>query len=179
MNFLVFHEPEWVRYILSRVHDEFIWLDKPYKITKNAIQVVTCLKASGEVLGLSNVKNTIVTEVTSSQHDKKSMKISDIIEYDVRIASMVMEYKVYESSRANIVSNLAIYASYRILKENKLYDLYGVLLSELMRNLNKIKNCKKYIFNFGTLIICLAFYLMKETLGIGKIQWDYDKLLAL
>lgn len=60
------------------------------------------------------------------------MTISDIIEYDVRFASMVAGYKVYQSSRANIVSDIEIYVAYQILKENKLYNLCGVLLSELM-----------------------------------------------
>lgn len=139
MKFLAFNEPKWVRYILRRVHDEFIWLEKPYKITKNAIQVVTCLNATSEVLGLRNMKNTIVREVTDSQHDNRSMTISDIIEHDVIFASMVTGYKMYQSSKANLVFRIAIYVAYQILKEKKLYDLCEVLLSELKSNLKNIK----------------------------------------
>lgn len=179
VNFLIFDELEWVKYILSKVRDEFIWLDKPYKITKNEIKVVTCLNATGEVPGLRNVKNTIVTEVTNSQHDSRSMTISDIIEYDVRFASMVMSYKVYQSSRAYSVFDTAIYVAYQILKENKLYDLCGVLLSELMSNMKKIKQDKKHVFKFGTLIIFLAFYFMNEIPSICKIQGAYDKLVEV
>lgn len=100
--------------------------------------------------------------VTGSQHDSKLMTISDIIEYDVIFASMVMRYKVYQSSRANSISGTTIYATYQIIKEDKLYDLCEVLMSELMSNLNKIKQDKKHVFNFGTLIVCLAFYFMNE-----------------
>lgn len=137
--------------------------------------MVTCLNATGEVPGLRNVKNMIVTEVTDFEHDRRSMTISDIIEYDVRFTSMVIGYKVYQSSIENSVSGTTIYATYQILKENKLYDLCGVLLSELMRNLKKIKQDNKYVFKFGTLIVYLAFYFMNEIPGIGKIQWAYDK----
>ena len=28
-----FHE-EWVRFVLSRIHEQYVWLDKPYKITR-------------------------------------------------------------------------------------------------------------------------------------------------
>lgn len=150
------------RYILSRIHDEFIWLDKPYKITKNAIQAVTCLNEIGEILSLRNVKNMIVIEVTGSQHDSRSMTISDIVEYDVRFISMVMGYKVYISGKLNSVSNMTIYVAYQIIKEDKLYDLCGVLVSEFMSNLKKIKQNKKHVFKFGTSIIYLAFYFMKE-----------------
>lgn len=38
IHFLVFDEVEWVWYTLRRVNDEFIWFDRPYKITKKAIQ---------------------------------------------------------------------------------------------------------------------------------------------
>lgn len=58
-------------------------------MTKQAIQVITYLNAIGEVLGLWNVKSTIVMEGTGSKHDNRSMTISDIVEFDVIFASMV------------------------------------------------------------------------------------------
>lgn len=49
VHFPVFDKPEWVRYVLSQIHDEFIWLYKPHMITKQSIQEVTCLNATSEV----------------------------------------------------------------------------------------------------------------------------------
>lgn len=37
------YKDEVIRYVLSRVHNEFIWLDRPYMIMKEAIQVITDL----------------------------------------------------------------------------------------------------------------------------------------
>lgn len=177
VNFSDFDEPEWVRYILSKIHDKFMWLDKPHEITKTIIKVVTCLNSTGEVTSLRNVKNQIVTKVIGSQFDKRAMTISDIIEHDVIFASMVTGYKVYQSSPNNSVSGTTIYVAYQILKEDKLYDPCEVLQSEILRNIKKIKQDKKHVFKFDTLIICLYFYSMNEILGVGKVQWTYDMLV--
>jgi len=37
---------EWVRIILSRIHDKFIYLDKPFRIMKDAIRVVIGLSST-------------------------------------------------------------------------------------------------------------------------------------
>lgn len=92
-----------------------------------------------------------------------------MIEYDVRFSSMVKGYKVYLSNRKNSISDTVIYATYQLLKEDKKYDLCGVLLSELMRNLNKINQDKKHVFKFGSLIVCLALYFLNEIPNVGKV----------
>lgn len=45
--------------------------------------------------------------------------------------------------------------------------------------MKKIKQDKNYVFELGSLIICLALYLMNEIPKIGKVQWAYDKLVAM
>lgn len=62
-----------------------------------------------------------------------------------------------------------------MLKDDKRYDLCGVLLSEIMSNLKKIKEDKKHVFKFGSLIVCLALYFLNEISEIGMVQWAYDK----
>lgn len=48
VHFSTFNEDEWVRSILSHVHDEFIWLERSYKITNQAIHAVTCLNQTSD-----------------------------------------------------------------------------------------------------------------------------------
>lgn len=84
VHFSAFDEPEWMRYVLSLIHNEFIWLDIPHKIMKQSIQAVTCLNDTNEILGLRHVKNKSVMEVIGSKHDNRSMTISDIVKFDVR-----------------------------------------------------------------------------------------------
>lgn len=81
-----------------RMHDELMCLDIPHMITKIAIQVVTCLSSVSEMPALRNVQNQMITKATGYQFDKMSIAINDIIEYDVRFASMVIGYKIYYSS---------------------------------------------------------------------------------
>lgn len=45
VKFPIFGENEWVRYILSRVHAKFMWLNVTFKITKEAICVVMGLNS--------------------------------------------------------------------------------------------------------------------------------------
>lgn len=66
-----------------------------------------------------------------------------------------------------------------MLKEDKRYDICGVLLSELMGNLKKIKQDKKHVFKFCSLIVYLALHFLNEIPIIGKVQLAYDKLMAI
>lgn len=50
--------------------------------------MVTCLSSFGEVLALRNVKNQTMTKAIGPQFDKRATKISDIVEYDVKFASI-------------------------------------------------------------------------------------------
>lgn len=93
---------------------------------------------------------------TGSKFDNRTMTINDILKHDVRFASMVVVYKVYQSSRENSVSGTTIYTTYQMLKDDMRYDLCTVVLNELMINLNKIKQDKKNTFKYGSLLICLA-----------------------
>lgn len=66
---------------------------------KQDIQVVTYFNATSEIHGLRKVQNTTMMVVTGSQYNNWSMRIGDIIEHDVRFSSMVIGYKLYQSSK--------------------------------------------------------------------------------
>lgn len=59
----------WVRYVLSKVHDQFLWLEAQalIKITTDVIQRVTRFSAIGEALNLRKISSTEVTRLTKSQ----------------------------------------------------------------------------------------------------------------
>lgn len=48
-NFSLFEEDEWVRYVLSIIHDKFMWLSKPFMITKYTIRIVASLSLFGDL----------------------------------------------------------------------------------------------------------------------------------
>lgn len=175
VNFLTFDEKEWVRYVLSRIHVEFMWLGQPYKITIDNIKVVTYLNQTSEKPGLRKVTNPTVNKLTSVEFDGWLMKISTIKEVDVKFVAMVIGYKLYQSNRLNSVSNTTIHASYKMVKEDGHYDLCSVLLGELLINSKKIKQDKKHVLKFGSLIIYLVHYFMNQILETDRVQWTYDR----
>lgn len=88
---------EMIRYVLSRVHNEFIWLYWPHMITKEAIHVVTGLPKVGQKTG-KKISNTEVEKLTGATHDGRSMRVSTIKDTDAKFSSMIISYKVTQSS---------------------------------------------------------------------------------
>lgn len=96
MDFLTFDEAEWVRYVLSYIHREFIWLDHPYKITKEVIKKVTCLHKIKGVPGTRcKLSNTELNKLIGATFDGMSMRADNVKDIDVKFATMVIGYKVY------------------------------------------------------------------------------------
>lgn len=56
-----------------------------------------------------------------------------------------------------------------MVKEDTHYDLCSVLLEELMINLKKIKQDKKHVFKFGSLVIYLELYFLNQILGTDRV----------
>lgn len=89
-----------------------MWLNIAFIITKEAISTIIGLNFSGQLPILKSMKNQIVIEATGSNFDKRAMKIEDIIEVDVKFASMIIGYKIYHSSWDNSISGTTIYVAY-------------------------------------------------------------------
>lgn len=58
-------EDEIIQYILSKIHGEFIWLDNPYKITKEVIKAITSLSHIGQHLE-KKISNDQVNKLTDT-----------------------------------------------------------------------------------------------------------------
>lgn len=106
------------------------------------------------------------------------MRVDDIRDIDVKFATMVIGYKVYQSNQLNSVSGTNILIAHHMVKEDTHHDLCSVMLKELMTNLHKIKKDKKNTFRYGYFVICLAFYFLNMIPGYGKIHWAFDRLIA-
>lgn len=56
-------EDEMIQYVLSRVHGEFMWLDRPYKITKEAICAIISLPQVGQTPDRRKIPNNEVNKL--------------------------------------------------------------------------------------------------------------------
>lgn len=175
--FLENFEEEHVRIILIHVHGGNMYLDRSHTITKEAIHVVTGFWQIGEVPKLRKISQNTIIELTKTTCDSRAMSVNNIQDEVVRYATMIIGYRIFHSSRMNSVPSAAVQATYQMIKENVDYDLCEAMQSQLMLNLESIKdNSQK--FTFGQLLISLFFYFKNFIPGIGDIQWSNDTPLS-
>ena len=86
------------------------------------------------------------------------MRVNSIENVEGNFASIVIGYKIYQSTKLNSVLSRAIHVAYRMVKEDVFYDLSEMLKSKLVANNNKVKQEKK-LFKFGAILVCICFYL--------------------
>lgn len=136
---------------------------------------MTGFSATGEALTLRMISSTEVIWLTKSQCDSRAMIITHIEDAKVRFAFVVLGYMVYQSSRMNSVSSCAIHARYRIIKEDETYDICEMIQSQFMVNMEIIKKDKKQSFKYGSLLVCIFFYVQNFSLGKRKVVWSQEK----
>lgn len=131
--------------MLSRVHGEFIWLDRPHKITKEPIRAITSLPQVGQKPE-KKTSNDQINKLTSATSDSRSMRVITITDKDVKFINMIIGYKVNQFNQLNFVSSSYIVVAYQMLKKDEKYDLCEWMKEELIINLGKIKGEKKGVF---------------------------------
>lgn len=62
-------EDEMIWYVLSHVHEEFMWLDRPYKITKETIRVIISFPQTGQTPGKNKISNNEVEKLAGATFD--------------------------------------------------------------------------------------------------------------
>lgn len=174
-EFYEFDEPKWIKIILSRMHDKFIWMgDQPTMITKDLIHVVTGLRNEGSIP--TSTKNTMamVKDLTGFKWNKRAMTIDDIRQIDVRLIAKILGYKMHYSSRLNSISTEIILMTYKMVCEGERYNLCEVLRLQLLENLKQIKRDKENPFRFSSLIVHIFFHLAHKFLGMHPAAWNSD-----
>lgn len=103
------------------------------------------------------------------------MTIAHIEDTEVRFASAVLGYRVYQSSRMNSVLSSAIHVAYQIIKEDTTCDVCEMIISQFLVNMERIKKDKKKSFKYGSLLVYIFFYVQIFFPGKGNIVWSEDK----
>lgn len=133
-----------IRIVLSRVHGEFFWLDEIHKITKEDVKAVTGLPTTGKRPDKNKkVSNDLVMNLTGATSDRRSLRVNDVIDINVRFVSMILGYKSTHANGLNSVSSLCIKSAYDMVMDNVKIDICEWLKDELIDNLGKIKKDKK------------------------------------
>lgn len=80
---MVKFKDEMIWYLLSQVHGKFLWLDRPYKITKETICAITGFPQVKQTLGKRKISRNEVNKLIGTTFDNQSMRISTIRDKDV------------------------------------------------------------------------------------------------
>ena len=96
------------------------------------------------------------------------MTIDTIKEPLVDFTIRVISHKFYQSNRLNSVPCIVVDIGYKIVKKDHTYDLAKLQLQQIMENLGAIRTSKSAQCKFGSILICLFFYVQNEFPSFGK-----------
>lgn len=102
----------------------FFWLDSIHKISKEAVKAVTGLPSIGSRLDITKrVSNDTVMALIGATFDKRSLRVNEVKDINVRFISMILGYKATHAKRLNSVSSLCIKSAYDMVNDNARIDV--------------------------------------------------------
>ena len=84
----------------------------------------------------------------------------------------IISHKFYQSSRLNSVPCIAVDVAYKLVKKDHTYGLEELILQQINENLGAIRKSKGAQCKFGSVLVCVFFYVMKEFPSFGKVNWN-------
>lgn len=152
---------KWIKYILSRVHSGYLWLEQPFLITKKMIHRITNLPMLSKSKATKTLGWDVLKKKTLVEWDGKGMKISNVTDAELKFGIQVIAHKIYNSNCLNSVSCKAVDLAFKVMKNNISYDLTDLLLKQFNTNMESIRTSKKNPCKFDSLLTCLFFYVQK------------------
>ena len=68
---------------------------------------------------------------------------------------------------------------YKIVKKDHTYDLAELQLHQLIENLGAIKKTKNSQWKFGSILICIFFYVQNKFPTSGPMAWKTNKSIVV
>lgn len=73
------------------------------------------------------------------------------------------------------MSYVVVDIAWMIVWKNHNYELVDLQLKQLVENLDTIRKTKINMCKFGSLIVCILFYVQNMFLTIGNVFWNKTK----
>ena len=67
---------------------------------------------------------------------------------------------------------------YKIVKRDHTYDLAELQRQQIMENLGAIRRTKGAQCKFGSILVCIFFYVQNEFPSFGKVGWKTNKSIS-
>ena len=68
---------------------------------------------------------------------------------------------------------------YKIVKKDHTYDLAELQLQQLMENLGAIRKTKSAQCKFGSILLCIFFYVYKTFPSFGIVGWKTNRSVSM
>lgn len=107
------------------------------------------------------------------------MTIDTITYALISFAVRVIAHKFYQSSRLNSVPCIAVDMGYKILNKDHTYDLAELQLQQLIENLGAIRKIKSAQCKFGSILVCIFFYVHNTFPTFDKVAWKTNRSIAI
>ena len=107
------------------------------------------------------------------------MKIDTIIGPLIDFVVRVISHKFYQSSRLNSVPYIVVDVGYKIVKRDHTYDLVELQLQQIIENIGAIRRLKSEQCKFGSILVCMFFYVQNEFPSFDKVGWKTNRLVAI
>ena len=117
----------------------------------------------------------MIEKATGTTWNKRGMSISNIQDPLVEFVVRVIFHKFYQSRRLNNVPCIAVDLGYKIVIKDHSYDLSELQLQQLVENLLAIRKNKNSSCKFGSLLVCIFFYLKNTFPTFGRVTWKANK----
>lgn len=168
-------EEKWVRFILSCVHDMEIWLEQPIKITKKMVHRVTGLPMLDRPKATKNIPRNELAQKTRAVWDGRGIKLNAVTDVELKFSIHAIAHKMYSSSWWNSVPCEVVDLAYKIVKNDLVFDLAELQLTQFSKNQESIRASKPNPWKFGPLLVCLFFYVHKFFPSKGTVVWQKDR----
>ena len=137
------------------MHDGQLWLDQPILISKKMIHRITGLHMLAQAKIIKTLSQIELENKNLAEWDGRGMKISCVINLELKFGIHIIMHKIYSSSHLNSVSYEAMDLAYKVVKNNLPFDLAELLLNQLNKNMETIWSSKNNPCKFGSLLTCL------------------------
>ena len=107
------------------------------------------------------------------------MTIDTIIDPLIAFVMRVIAHKFYQSRRLKNVPYIAVYMGYKIVKKDHTYDLAELQLQQQIENLGAIWKTKSAQCKFGSILVCIFFYVRNTFPTFGKVAWRVNRPIAV
>lgn len=111
---------------------------------------------------------------TLAERDVRGMKINCVANMELKFGIHVIAHKIYSSSHLNNISCEAIHLALKVVKNNMCFDLAELMLNQFNKNMESIRTSNNNLCKFGSLLICLFFFVQNFFPSKGIVVWRKD-----